>query len=46
MKSTNIIGVSYTINNMKNIVTRVNKLFNNEKLLNKFFIIWKYIINS
>lgn len=36
MKSTNIIGVSYTINNMKNIVTRVNKLFNNEKFLNKF----------
>ena len=37
MISTNKIGVSYTINNMKNIVTRVliNKLFNNIKLLYK-----------
>jgi hypothetical protein len=37
MISTNKIGVSYTINNMKNIVTRVliNKLYNNEKLLYK-----------
>jgi hypothetical protein len=37
MISTNKIGVSYTINNMKNIVTRVliNKLFNNVKLLYK-----------
>jgi hypothetical protein len=37
MISTNKIGVSYTINNMKNIVTRVliNKLYNNVKLLYK-----------